>query len=56
MDDILLKLVDLYQQSITEHTHYYTASVLIDAITEIMKLRKELRDERTNKSRKQTKR
>lgn len=42
MKDILEKLSDLHVQATNEKSHYYTASLLREAIVEIMKLREEL--------------
>lgn len=37
---ILEKLEDLYEQATTEHSHFYTAKVIYEAIKEIEKLQK----------------
>lgn len=42
--DILVKLVDLRKQATEERPHYYTGSVIKDAIIEIMRLRVQLND------------
>jgi hypothetical protein len=41
--DVLEKLVDLHHQATTEHSHYYTASVIREAMEEIAALRLQLR-------------
>ena len=38
-DDLLVKMAGLYQQAKEENSHYYTASVLAEAIEEIARLR-----------------
>jgi hypothetical protein len=38
-DDLLVKMAGLYQQAKEENSHYYTASVLAEAIQEIARLR-----------------
>ena len=40
--DIIEKLVDLHKQATTENDHYYTASVIKEAIEEILTLRRKL--------------
>jgi len=37
--DILEKLEDLHKQAITEHSHFYVASVVHEAMKEIERLR-----------------
>ena len=37
--DIVSKLLDLQKQATTEESHYYTASVITEAIQEIISLR-----------------
>ena len=39
MDDILAKMRDLHRQAQVERSHYYTGSVLAEAIKEIERLR-----------------
>lgn len=40
--DILEKLMDLHVQATTEHSHFYTATLLREAAVEIMRLRENL--------------
>lgn len=41
---ILAKLKDLHKQATVERSHFYTGSVIEEAIAEIERLRKELRE------------
>lgn len=45
-DDLLAQMADLFKQATTERSHYYTASVLRDAMAEIVRLRGALDNER----------
>jgi len=42
--DVLEKLADLRKQATTENSHFYTASVILEAIHEIGNLRLRLQD------------
>lgn len=47
-DDVLHRLADLHKQATVERSHYYTGSVLIEAIGDIARLRLENQVMRTD--------